>query len=210
MAPGREGSTRDRLLVAARDHLDQQGLDGLTLRSIARAAGLSHGAPLRHFSGLSSLLAAVATFGFRELHASVERAVADAGEGADPRQRLAAAGHGYVGFACANRGAFELMFRNEHHGGDDPELLEAGAAAFLQLVGLVEQAQVAGWQPDQDPGDLAALLWANVHGLASLWLPGTLAGALSLADTAADLGHLVELHSELLLATTATTATTAP
>ena len=68
--------TREHLIATARRLLDADGLEPLTLREIARRGGLSHGAPLRHFPSLATLLAAVAAQGFRELFASVEAAVA--------------------------------------------------------------------------------------------------------------------------------------
>jgi AcrR family transcriptional regulator len=72
--------------------LDEQGLDGLTLRAIARRAGVSHGAPLRHFPSLASLLAAVAAEGFEELIAAVDRETGALAEDAPALTRLAAAG----------------------------------------------------------------------------------------------------------------------
>src|SRR5207248_9236111 len=103
-------STRDRLVDTARAYLDAEGVDGIGLREIARRAGVSHGAPLRHFPTLASLLAAVAAEGFRDLHASVDGAV-HTRAGDDPRARLKAAAHGYVDFARAHPGVFALMFR---------------------------------------------------------------------------------------------------
>jgi AcrR family transcriptional regulator len=202
------GGTRERLVATTRAHLDRQGLEGLTLRSIAREAGVSHGAPARHFPGLGSLLAAAAAQGFRELHASVARSVADAGEGADERAQLAAAGRGYVAFARHNPGVFELMFRHERHADQDADLLEAGAAAFLQLVGYVERAQSAGWHPDRAAADLSAAIWAHVHGLVSLWIPGTLGAAVAFTGGTADLDHLLELSLELTIDPTRTRRTT--
>ena len=75
--------TRARLIGAALDHLDQHGLRGLSLREIARSCGVSHGAPMRHFDGLGSLLAAVAATAFDGLHAAVTEAVETSGP--DPR-----------------------------------------------------------------------------------------------------------------------------
>ena len=91
---------RDRLLQAARDVLADEGLEGLSLRAIARRAGVSHGAPLRHFPTLASLLAALATEGFERLIATVdgdvataEAAAAEAGTAPlSARRRLAVAG----------------------------------------------------------------------------------------------------------------------
>lgn len=188
--------TRERLLAAARAHLDEHGLDGLTLRAIARRAGVSHGAPLRHFPGIDHLLAAVAAQGFRHLHDTVAASVGDVPPGGNALDRLAAAAEGYARFALANPGVFELMFRHERHAAQEPELQEAGAAAFLQLVGLVADAQAEGWRPEEAPGTLAALLWASIHGLVSLWIPGTLRSALALAGVTADLDSLIHLMTE--------------
>jgi AcrR family transcriptional regulator len=195
MAPG-DGGTRDRLIATCRSHLDRQGLEGLTLRSIARQAGVSHGAPLRHFAGLGSLLAAVAAQGFRELVGWIDAEVRDAGD--DPLDRLRASGRGYVRFAVANPGAFELMFRHERHADQDAELLDAGATAFLQLIGLVEAAQASGWHQDRPAADMAGVVWASVHGLASLWIPGSLGTAVGFTGGTADLDHLVGISLELL------------
>jgi AcrR family transcriptional regulator len=192
--------TRERLVRAARAHLDERGLDGLSLRAIARRAGVSHGAPLRHFAGVDQLLAAAAAEGFRELHAAVDEAVT--GTPPDPVARLAHAARGYAACATANPGVFELMFRHERHAAQDPELVEAGAAAFLQLVDLVVAAQAAGWWPDVEPGEAAAVVWSTIHGVVSLWIPGTLQGAVSLTGTTADLDRIIDLATGALVATT--------
>jgi len=182
---------RDRLVAAAREHLDEHGLDGLSLRAIARRAGVSHGAPLRHFAGVDHLLGAAAAQGFRELYAFVADAVDEVGEEATERERLAAAARGYVRFAMSSPGVFELMFRHERHAAQDEELLTAGADAFLQLVDLVDGAQSAGWRPEEHRGELAAVVWSTAHGLASLWLPGTMQSAVVLAGATPRLDDVV-------------------
>jgi AcrR family transcriptional regulator len=173
--------------------LDERGLEGLTLRAIARRAGVSHGAPLRHFPGVDHLLAAAAAQGFRELYGSVDAALAEAGTAATALERLAAAGRGYVRFAVASPGVFELMFRHERHAAQEPELLAAGADAFLQLVEIVATAQQAGWRAEEATGELAGVVWAAVHGVASLWIPGTLATAVAFTGAEADLDHILDL-----------------
>ena len=177
-----EARPRDRLLQAARDVLADEGLEGLTLRAIARRAGVSHGAPLRHFPTLASLLAALATEGFDRLVdtieldlAAAEKAAADAGTpppGA--RRRLGLAGRAYLRFALADPGVFSVTFRPERVDISDPAYQAAGFRSFQQLVDLVEAAQADGWQPGVPARDLAAVLWANVHGLAMLALHGGL------------------------------------
>ena len=169
--------TREHLIATARRLLDTDGLEPLTLREIARRGGLSHGAPLRHFPSLATLLSAVAAQGFRELFASVAAAVAETSRGATALERLAAAGRGYISFALGSPGVFALMFRPERVDATSADYREAGATAFGQLCELVAAAQAAGYHPDVPNVQLAAVVWASVHGLAQLWLQGALQGA---------------------------------
>jgi AcrR family transcriptional regulator len=172
---------RARLVRAAREVVAAEGLEGLTLRAIARRAGVSHGAPLRHFPTLAALLAAVAADGFTRLMAAIDAAVdgaaraADAaGRGLDPRERLAVAGRAYVAFALAEPGIYAVMFRPDRVDVTDAGYRAAGAASFGQLVTMVEAAQAAGWQADEPSEELAAVLWTHVHGVADLSLHGAL------------------------------------
>jgi AcrR family transcriptional regulator len=187
--------TRSRLVAAAARHLDERGLVGLTLREIARTTGVSHGAPLRHFDGLASLLAAVAADSFERLHDAVAAAVADAGP--DPLARLRAAGRAYVDFAVERPGPFELMFRPELLDRDDERYLAASWAAFEQLSTLTAGAQATGWSAGVPTPTLAGVLWAGVHGIAALWVQGSLPAATGAAAVDAfvdvfqtDLAHL--------------------
>ncbi|HEX6421562.1 MAG TPA: TetR/AcrR family transcriptional regulator [Acidimicrobiales bacterium] len=198
----RQGSPRDRLLQAAREVVAAEGLEGLTLRAIARRAGVSHGAPLRHFPTLAALLAAVAADGFARLAAAVEAALAGADAAAaargarlGARERLAAAGLAYVRFALAEPGVFTVTFRPERVDVGDPGYQRQGMASFGQLVGLVEAAQAEGWQAGQPPALLAATLWAHVHGVAELALHGALGGVVG-GDAA---GRVLALSTALAL-----------
>jgi len=185
-APG----TRDRLLQAARDVVASEGLEGLTLRAIARRAGVSHGAPLRHFPSLAALLTAVAADGFRRLVAEIdghlaraEAAAAAEGRRLDPRTRLAVAGRAYVRFALSDPGVFAVTFRPERVDVDDPDYAAAGYASFQQLVDLVTDAQATGWMAGERTEDVAAVLWAHVHGIAELALHGGLPAVVGHDDT---------------------------
>lgn len=197
-----DGTTRDRLLQAARDVLADHGLEGLTLRAIARQAGVSHGAPLRHFPTLAALLSAVAAEGFARLQATVtagieaaEREAAAAGDDLGPRRRLAAAGRAYVRFALDDPGVFSVTFRPERVDLTNPAYQAEGYKAFHQLVGLVVAAQADGWHPDERADELAAVAWAAVHGIATLALHGGLTGAVVDADPV----RLQSLSSLLML-----------
>lgn len=158
-----DSDPRRRLISSAVALLTDEGVEAVTLRRIARAAGLSHGAPLRHFAGRAELLSAVASEGFAELGA------ADLPE-AGAQARLLAACRAYVEFAQRNPAMFELMFRH-----DLIDTAELDQAVFTRFTKLVTDAQSAGWRQGVDPHTLAASLWAALHGLAELWLWGGLA-----------------------------------
>ncbi|MHB1517868.1 MAG: TetR/AcrR family transcriptional regulator [Acidimicrobiales bacterium] len=173
MTPPHPAGLRQRLIEAAAELLAERGPEGTSLREIARRAGVSHGAPLRHFDSLTSLLSEVAANGFADLGASVDSAAATAVD--RPRARLAAGGRGYIDFALANPGVFALMWRSDLVDFTRPGLAEAGAGAFASLTRLVESCQRQGWQENADTELVAGALWATVHGLAQLWLFGVLA-----------------------------------
>jgi AcrR family transcriptional regulator len=161
--------TRQRLIATATELLAEDGIGAVTLRGIAKAAGVSHGAPLRHFAGRAELLSAVATEGFTELLERRTR-LPDAG----PRERLTAACHNYVDFALRHPAMFELMFRRDLIDPAEPALAAVSSAVFDEFAALVA---AAGGHRGTDPRLVAASLWAALHGLAQLWLWGGLAGA---------------------------------
>ena len=167
-----ETGLRDRLIEVALALLAKEGVEALTLRSVARRAGVSHGAPARHFRGLSDLRAEVAAVGYRMLSEAIDKSNAAQPAAAGRRRRLAAAGRAYIECALANPGLFALMFRS----GDLDPLNEAytrdSSAAYQSLLELVRVAQSAGWQTSRDSNLLAGAIWASVHGLATLWAQG--------------------------------------
>src|ERR1700722_1777730 len=106
---------RGALLAAARAELAEHGHAGISLRAVARRAGVSHAAPKYYFSDRAALLTAVAAQGFAEL-ASALRQVPSA---------LAALGHAYITFALASPALFDLMFRPTELHPADPDLRHA-------------------------------------------------------------------------------------
>ena len=167
-----ETALRGRLLAVTDELLATEGVQGVSLREIARRAGVSHGAPLRHFPSLANLLAHVSAGGFRRLGDAVAAGASASGPAA--RDRLAGAARGYCRFGLGQPGLLTLMFRWDLVDLSEPELAGASRAAFDQLTGLVAAAQAEGWQPGFEPRRLAAVLWSAVHGLVSLWVPGAL------------------------------------
>ncbi|MFD3457056.1 TetR/AcrR family transcriptional regulator [Streptomyces sp. NPDC058691] len=181
---------RSRLLGAALAVLDEEGVEGLTLRAIARRADVSHGAPLKHFPHRAALLSAVATAGFRELNASAEAAVRDCADDASARARLRAGARGYVHYALGQPAMFTLMFRHDLLDPRDRELSRVSLSAFDELLVLVRAAQTDGWHPAADPRALTGALWSGLHGLVQLWLWGSLALATGAASVDAALDAL--------------------
>src|ERR1700688_590333 len=101
------GALRAALIRSAREILESEGYEALTLRAAARRARVSQAAPYNHFADKAALLAAIAALGFKEF-ASAMRQEMDAI--VDPQARLNATGIAYVAFATSNPGLFKLMF----------------------------------------------------------------------------------------------------
>jgi len=139
------GDLRAALLAAAGEVLEKQGLASLSLREVARRAGVSHNAPYRHFPDRDSLLAALAAQGFEQFGDALEKR---------PRREM---GEAYVEFALEHPQRFRLMFSGVH-GASDQRAYEALKTSFADLG---ENARYA-----------AAAAWALVHGLSQLLLDG--------------------------------------
>jgi AcrR family transcriptional regulator len=159
--------TRDRLIDAAAQLLDEGGPAAVTLREVGRLAGVSHNAPYKHFAGKEDLLAAVAA---REL--ARPRRPAPGGRGS-PVEALRQFMHGYVDWATRYPARFKLTFGS--WSGDSAELAAAATAARSALVAAVAAAQASKDLPDGDPERLAALILAATHGAVDLALSGHLA-----------------------------------
>jgi len=101
-APYHHGALRDALLDAAERVLERDGLSGLTLRAVAREAGVSHAAPTHHFGDLTGLVSELAAIGFRQFNAAMAAAGAT---GVLPMEKALARARAYVGYAQANPGA---------------------------------------------------------------------------------------------------------
>ncbi len=153
----------ERLINAALDLLAQDGTDAISLRAVARAAGVSAMAPYRHYPDKEALLAAVAMRGFDALRAALLKA------DAAPAGGLTAQAVAYVLFAVGHPALFRLMFGTPR-AGCHSGLHEAGNAAFGVLA-----RRVAAESPPHAQEMLTLGCWSLVHGLALLFLDGRLA-----------------------------------
>lgn len=169
-AAPRDRSTRDRLVEAASQLLDQGGPAAVTLREVGRLAGVSHNAPYKHVADKEELLAAVAARELRRLHDATLRLGDDA---TPPGEILRAMMHGYLAWAIRHPARFKLVFGAWST--ESAELGEAAAAARASMVAAVARAQATGDLPGEDPERTAALLQAVAHGAADLALAGHLA-----------------------------------
>jgi AcrR family transcriptional regulator len=184
MPPAARPQVRDALLAAARTELAEHGRAAISLRAVARRAGLSHAAPKYHFGDRSGLLTAIATEGFHAL----ARQLSEVHE-SDRQQQLAVLGRAYIDFGLAHPALFELMFApNELHA-TDPELIAAQEQAIGTLTTTVSQLAGFDTTPSGTP-KLALISWAFVHGLVVLTRDGALQAAATLpAANGAELAH---------------------
>ncbi|MGY1577186.1 TetR/AcrR family transcriptional regulator [Streptomyces sp. MN13] len=159
------GDLRAACLRAARELLEEDGSAGLSLRAVARRAGVSPTAPYRHYADRESLVSAVAAEGYRELAAHL----AAAHPAPSTPDDLAAVAVAYVQFAIEHPALFRAMFAEPC----DPTSAErvAATAVITEYVqGIVRDA----FPGADDAGALATTVWALVHGLAFLHLDGKL------------------------------------
>ncbi|TLQ45360.1 TetR/AcrR family transcriptional regulator [Streptomyces marianii] len=170
---------RARLVEVGVDLVTKEGLQALTLREIARRAGVSHGAPRRYFPTHLSLLSAIARRGFEDLAARTAQAVAAARPKGDPRAQLDLLGRVYLDFARTDQGMYDLMFRHDLLESSELGLRETSLPLYRTLVDVVGRARAesgasGGDGPGADPVVVAGALWANLHGIAQLWGWGSL------------------------------------
>ena len=163
------------MLEAAESLIREQGAEQVSLRGIARAAGVSHAAPYHHFSDLEDLLAAVAAGGFARLTRLMLEREAEITD--DRLARLREAGIAYVGFAAEHPELYRLMFSGRLKGSRiHPELERESDATYDTLGALLaealdpETADATG----TGPNEVARASWALVHGLAMLLIDGRL------------------------------------
>lgn len=163
-APYHHGDLPAALVRTAIDLLEEGEAAELSLRAVARRAGVSPSAPYRHFTVRDDLLSAVAAVGYRELGEALVRAH-PAPSSADDLADIAVA---YVQFALTRPGLFRVMF-----GGpcdpSAPDRVAAVEAIHGYLNSIVQQAL-----PSADPDTMPTALWGLVHGLAFLHLDGKL------------------------------------
>jgi AcrR family transcriptional regulator len=163
--PYHHGRLREVVLESAIEEIEAVGAARLSMREIAKRAGVSHAAPAHHFGDKAGIFTAIATRGYQLLYEAGIKA-------ADGPNAFINAGIAYITFALSHRAYFEVMFRPDLCHADDPELVAARDRSFGVLFGLVEHDLGPGRDELALPTSVAA--WAIVHGFATLWLSGNL------------------------------------
>jgi AcrR family transcriptional regulator len=158
------GALRQALLADGRRLLVENGVDAVSLRELARRAGVSHGAPRRHFADREALLEAIATEGFDELSEVVRSAL----EAEQPAARLSAYAHAFVRFATANGPLLTLMFGFKAEG--ESVALTAAAGRFFALG-----AEFIGGDAKR-VGTATYLVAATLEGISALAASGRVPG----------------------------------
>jgi AcrR family transcriptional regulator len=164
------GDLRAALITAALAAVESGGAATLSLRGVARVAGVSPMAPYHHFKDRTALVAAVAEAGFRRLYAMKLAALATSDT--EPRAALIAGSTAYVAFILENPELYRLMKSAElADRAAHPALAEAAALPSAKLAELLT-ALVASGRLSTTPQAAAAMLWSFVHGLGILVIDG--------------------------------------
>jgi AcrR family transcriptional regulator len=165
--------TRARILSEARELLLEAGLNGFSMRVLAERVGVTATALYRHFDDRDA--------GFSTFGSYLMRALG----GATPLERFRLTGKAYLDFALEQGRDYELMFMTncEDLGLQrlSEEIQQRAQSTFVFLVDRVSECMEAGVFARAEPRTVAVYVWAQTHGLASLWLVGQLAKDLDLA-----------------------------
>jgi AcrR family transcriptional regulator len=158
------------LIDVAEAELSENGIEKLSLRAVAKRAGVSHGAPAHHFGDAKGLLTALATKGYDRLLGYQSRRMAAADT--DSLSQIVASGLGYIDFATDHPELFQLMFNSAVPDRTNPAFSDISLAVFERLVDNTTAHN--GVNPFACSDSMKGLMasWAVVHGLAELIISG--------------------------------------
>lgn len=166
--PYHHGNLKEALIEAAFALLDEEGAGGVTIRAVARRAGVTHAAPANHFAGREALLTALAARIFEDLGRQIARRLARAGGGLEARLSVFADAVLRFGLASPNR--YRLIWRWDALDGQDTALQQSMDAIYDRLIAELS----AHGSSALDPHSRAIALWSMVHGYVSMRIEGNL------------------------------------
>lgn len=162
------GNLRSALLDAAEQELNEKGIEGISMRSVAKRAGVSHAAPAHHFGDARGVLTALAAIGFERLVEHQKKQESRAEQ--DQMSLLIAQGMGYIEFATNHPNLFRLMFSSDKPLATDEVLASRGGLAFNRLVEKLNLTMDE--LCDQKAMSKLLRAWGLVHGLSELLIAG--------------------------------------
>lgn len=165
------GDLRAALIAGAQRMLCERGAEALSLRELARELGVSHAAPSRHFKDKRALLDAVAIAGFDQLGGALAQAL-ETGENFTARLRAVA--RAYVDFAVTDGALLDVMYAGKHAPDVSDELRAASRQLAGPMLALIGEGQHAGEVRDGDVERIGLVIFAGVHGFASMRASGLL------------------------------------
>lgn len=174
------GDLRNGLLEAARAILEEESLAALTLRAVARRAGVSHAAPYRHFPNHEALLVELSIEGFDELREALVEAAKASGSESD---KIATLGAAYMRFVAARPALARLMFGGQLPNRDQFPTLGLKADAIGETIGAALHDNALG-----------LAVWGSMHGLAML----VLENVIDLGQRRSGL-HVLPARAEIIL-----------
>ena len=162
---------RDKILECACDLYLTDGLEGFSMRKLARSVGVTAPALYRHYESKERVLQNVVGEGYRHMIQYLHRAL----QGPTPQDRFHMAGEGYLEFALDHPRYYEVLFSGTELLNDIPEDVAAQGCAVAQFWNdRVREAMGADILASGDPGAIGMTSWAHAHGLISLYLKGML------------------------------------
>ena len=187
--PYHHGDLRDALLKAGEKLLEREGLPGLTLRAVAREAGVSHAAPTHHFGDLTGLLSELAAIGYREFN----QAMAAANAAGTLQERGMASAKAYLAYARAHPGMYGLMFRTERLDMERPSLHDAASSSFAGFARSVSRNEhIEAEALSLEQAGAIARAWSQVHGFSILVLEDRMSDILRRLPKGTTLDQLFE------------------
>ena len=163
------GDLKNALIQAGLEILAEEGLGRLSLRRVAKQAGVSHAAPYSHFRDKQALIAAISTEGFRQLYIQIKTAFEAHKD--EPEILLVETAWAYLQFALNAPNYFKLMFSSALEKEKDyPDFVAASQENFVQLSEIVKICQDGGVLKQGDTDLVAVSVWSTVHGYTSLIL----------------------------------------
>ena len=165
------GDLKNTLVSAGISILAKEGVAGLTLRKVARRAGVSHAAPYAHFSDKQALIAAISTEGFKRLYDAMDSVISSYPD--DPLKQLVAGAWAYVQFGVSDPDHYKVTFSGVLEKEKDyPAFVEISHRTFTRVVTIVKDCQQGKFLRQGSPEIMAVSIWGQLHGLVMLFIEG--------------------------------------